>query len=37
VRTALLGGGILAVVVLGVFTLGLVALAVQVAWSSPDA
>ncbi|APB33911.1 hypothetical protein GlitD10_1587 [Gloeomargarita lithophora Alchichica-D10] len=37
VRTALLGGGTLAVVVLAVFTLGLLALAVQVAWSPPDA
>ncbi|MEN9216341.1 MAG: DUF3082 domain-containing protein [Gloeomargarita sp. HHBFW_bins_162] len=37
VRTALVGGGTLAVVVFGVFTVGLVALAVQVAWSPPDA
>ena len=36
VRTVLLGGGTLAVVVLAVFTLGLVALAIQVAWSPPD-
>ncbi|WP_247215159.1 DUF3082 domain-containing protein [Synechococcus sp. C9] len=36
VRTVLVGGGTLAVVVLGVFTVGLVALAVQVAWSPPE-
>jgi hypothetical protein len=33
----LLGGGTLAVVVLAVFTVGLVVLAIQVAWSPPDA
>ncbi len=37
VRTVLVGAGTLAVVVLGVFTVGLVALAIQVAWSPPDA
>ncbi|WP_448379650.1 DUF3082 domain-containing protein [Gloeomargarita sp.] len=37
VRTVLVGGGTLAVVVLGVFTVGLVALAIQVAWSPPEA
>ncbi|MCS7225605.1 MAG: DUF3082 domain-containing protein [Gloeomargarita sp. SKYB31] len=37
VRTVLVGGGILAVVVFGVFTVGLLVLAVQVAISPPDA
>ncbi|MEN9207320.1 MAG: DUF3082 domain-containing protein [Gloeomargarita sp. GMQP_bins_120] len=37
VRTVLVGGGTLAVVVFGVFTVGLLILAVQVAVSPPDA